>query len=830
MWEDLDDELDIDLFNDEATSASTASSTPHSSLIMWLVFLIAQIQKKHFIPNAAVSLILKLLSVVFFILGKLHPELADISIMFPATLHSMNKLLDVKTHSFKKYVSCPVCHTLYTYDECVWMSQQGNGACCTNKRSGRSVCKSPLVKRVQTTTGRQLLYPIKYFCYMPLRLSLQKLLDTPEFLDSCEQWRTRNPTQGVLSDVYDGKIWQDFQSLNGLPFLSAPYTYGLMMNIDWFKPFKHLEYSVGAIYLTVMNLPRAVRFKQENVLLVGIIPGPREPALSINSYLTPLIDELLSFLKGVQMNVHGKGVRTVRCALLCLACDTPACRKAAGFLSHSATLGCSKCLKKFPGPVGCKDYSGFDRSLWPPRSNDQHRKDVETIQRSSTKTEREQQESLHGCRYSVLLDLPYFDPVRMCIIDPMHNLYLGSTKHILKRVWLEQDKLTSREFSAIQHTVDSVVVPVSVGRIPYKIFSSFSSFTADQFKNWTNIFSLFALRDRLCTEDLECWRHFVLASRLLTQVQLSSSDLQLADAFLLQFCRRVERMYGASVITPNMHLHCHIRQCVEDYGPVYNFWLFSYERYNGILESFPFSNRSVELQIMQRFVKEFYVCATNVPERFQDDFSGLIRTLLLPSLRGSVRCTFYPSCLSNSLQDWSLDSIDVELPKSYSLSTFDRNDISDIQSLLKCVFPTLPPDEITINSTFRKHRILNYRGDKYMSSAYKQSTCIALAQHCFDTPSTTIRPVEVHFFASMSFYHTGQHHELLLVRVSWLKEHHAKEAYGKPLEVWWKDLFEYDMLSFIPIQCVVGHCAHLDIMHEGQGVLMLCSLKNIKIF
>ena len=47
-----------------------------------------------------------------------------------------------------------------------------------------------------------------------------------------------------------------------------------------------------------------------------------------------------------------------------------------------------------------------------------------------------------------------------------------------------------------------------------------------------------------------------------------------------------------------------------------------------------------------------------------------------------------------------------------------------------------------------------------------------------------------------------------------------KKHMEKPLEVLWKDLFEYDMLSFIPIQCVIGHCAHLDIMHEGQGVLI----------
>ena len=73
VWEDLDDELDLDLFNEETDTSST-TSIPHSSLIMWLIYLIAQIQKKHYLPYAAVSLLLKLLSVVFFILGKLHPE------------------------------------------------------------------------------------------------------------------------------------------------------------------------------------------------------------------------------------------------------------------------------------------------------------------------------------------------------------------------------------------------------------------------------------------------------------------------------------------------------------------------------------------------------------------------------------------------------------------------------------------------------------------------------------------------------------------------------------------------------------------------------------
>ena len=36
-------------------------------------------------------------------------------------------------------------------------------------------------------------------------------------------------------------------------------------------------------------------------------------------------------------------------------------------------------------------------------------------------------------------------------------------------------------------------VPRFVGRIPYKIASSFSGFTADQFKSWTNYLSLICL-------------------------------------------------------------------------------------------------------------------------------------------------------------------------------------------------------------------------------------------------------------------------------------------------------------------------------------------------
>lgn len=78
----------------------------------------------------------------------------------------------------------------------------------------------------------------------------------PNFLEMCEQWRNdRNTTSDNYRDVYDGKVWEDFQEYNGQPFLSFPNNLALMLNVDWFQPFEHTKHSEGVIYLAIMNLP-----------------------------------------------------------------------------------------------------------------------------------------------------------------------------------------------------------------------------------------------------------------------------------------------------------------------------------------------------------------------------------------------------------------------------------------------------------------------------------------------------------------------------------------------------------------------------------------------
>lgn len=164
--------------------------------------------------------------------------------------------------------------------------------------------------------------------------------------------------------------------------------------------------------------------------------------LSINSYLSRLVTELLQLWNGVQLKLSKSNEKVVRTALLAIACDMPASRKVCGFLIHSANLSCHYCYCGFSWGSLHRSYSNFYQSSWFFRDNSRHRQDVHHLLQCSRKSVLSQMESEVGCHYSILLDLPYFDPVRMAVFDPMHNLFLGSVKHISRDVLLGDRFLT----------------------------------------------------------------------------------------------------------------------------------------------------------------------------------------------------------------------------------------------------------------------------------------------------------------------------------------------------------------------------------------------------
>src|SRR5437868_14082403 len=100
-----------------------------------------------------------------------------------------------------------------------------------------------------------------------------------------------------------------------------------MINLDWFQPFDSASYSTGAIYGVICNLPREVRFKKENMLILALLPGPNKVKLhKINHYLAPIIDELLEFWSGVNLppSKDHLEVKKIRLAVIYYANDIPA--------------------------------------------------------------------------------------------------------------------------------------------------------------------------------------------------------------------------------------------------------------------------------------------------------------------------------------------------------------------------------------------------------------------------------------------------------------------------------------------------------------------------
>lgn len=155
----------------------------------------------------------------------------------------------------------------------------------------------------------------------------------------------------------------------------------------------------------------------------------------------------------------------------------------------------------------------------------------------------------------------------MLIIDPMHNLYLGTAKHVLSTIWVKGNIFDSKVLDVINERILLLQIPPEVrfNRLPAYMHNS-SSLTAEQWMIWVNYYSIYCLNEVISSQHLESWRLFVLASRLLCKTNLTVEDVSLADALLLRFCKEFQSLYGPDSVTPNIHLHGPLVDCVCDYG------------------------------------------------------------------------------------------------------------------------------------------------------------------------------------------------------------------------------------------------------------------------
>ena len=73
----------------------------------------------------------------------------------------------------------------------------------------------------------------------------------------------------------------------------------------------------------------------ENIILQAVILRPKEPKLTVHSFLAPIVEELQELWKGVPILLRSMNKTViVRLVVICIACDIPVAWKICGFASH----------------------------------------------------------------------------------------------------------------------------------------------------------------------------------------------------------------------------------------------------------------------------------------------------------------------------------------------------------------------------------------------------------------------------------------------------------------------------------------------------------------
>ncbi|PKY56565.1 hypothetical protein RhiirA4_476956 [Rhizophagus irregularis] len=470
--------------------------------------------------------------------------------------------------------ACNKCHKLHNVKNIVEYKKEGKAAIanCLHEEFPNN----PVSSRRKM---EQLLYPVCMLYPKPsIRQQLSILYQRPGFENMLKLSGVQREEDNIYSDIYDGKIWKTFP-FDGSTFFTpetATTNLGLLFNLDWFQPFTYTQHSTGAIYASICNLPRSERNKPENIIYLGFLPGPKE------------------YSDGLDIKV----------ALIVGSSDISATRKLFGH--GSAVMKCHRCEKhSIYSEKYRKTHYGGDHN-YEIITTESHRKYAYEWLQCNSKNSREDHFKEHGVRWSELLHLPYMDPIRFAAVDPMHCLFLGVAKWIIKSIFVNQGKLSMEQLRVAQNRMDHVELPSDIGRIPPKIAignDGFSNLTADQWKTFIMIYSTTVLWDMLDNDDRKILGYFVRACNLLVTRIITEDDLTEAQERLKDMSHLIENTYGPEFITSNIHLALHIADCCRDYGPVYSFWLFPFERLNGFIGSYPNSNRQIEPELMKIVLK-----------------------------------------------------------------------------------------------------------------------------------------------------------------------------------------------------------------------------------
>ena len=281
-------------------------------------------------------------------------------------------------------------------------------------------------------------------------------------------------------------------------------------------------------------------------------------------------------------------------------------------------------------------------------------------------------------------------------------------------------------------------------------------------------FLLFALKDILPWQHYNCWHLFVNVCILLCRRSITREQIQVADQLTFQFLRLFKQLYGTEKCTINMHLHGHLANCIEDFGPVYSFWCFAYERMNGVLGAYHTNTHHISIQYMRRFLDSKSYAPVYWPSEFVDEYLPVLRhcsyhkgSLMQNNLEIEIRYgTFSPL---PPFQEETLSSSQMQELRPYFNQMLNEQSFR-ILMLCRCT-KALKVGEFILAANGSKH------SKSYFVLAYRSAERIELAEILY-------------FVECIVITAENKVSKMWTACIKWYVEHPCKARYGHPVEVW----------------------------------------------
>ncbi|KAG1849039.1 hypothetical protein F4604DRAFT_1935131 [Suillus subluteus] len=217
--------------------------------------------------------------------------------------------------------------------------------------------------------------------------------------------------------------------------------------------------------------------------------------------------------------------------------------------------------------------------------------------------------------------------------------------------------LDSSGWSTFESTVNNIMWPSGIGRLPTNLSDDHSLPKADQ---WRRLSSILPVVLWVCWKDqrgrinkvapnipanaktqpkfkrnLPAIYNLVLylsvAERILASKAISVNDVDRGQRYLQLYCQGLHKIGAHQTI--NNHLAMHYSLVFRRFGPAYAMWLFGFERFNGVLENVNLNGHGggeMEYSLAREWVEKhhLYELAISLPADATDKERKLVERIV----------------------------------------------------------------------------------------------------------------------------------------------------------------------------------------------------------